>query len=56
MNLIKEAALQASVSHRVVIGVLDCYTGTDPATARWTCTVGQRGAKIYSLMTAETSA
>jgi hypothetical protein len=56
MDLIKEAALQASVSHRVVIGVLDCYTGTDPATARWTCTVGQRGAKIYSLMTAETSA
>ena len=56
MKLVKEAALQANVSHRDLMAVLDRYTGTDPATARWTCTVGQRGAKIYSLMTAETSA
>lgn len=58
MGLIKETALLAKVSQRDVTKVLDCYTGTDPATARWTCTVGQRGAKIYTLLahTSETSA
>jgi hypothetical protein len=58
MELVKEVALRASVSHRDVIGVLDRYTGSDPATCRWAYTVGQRGAKIYTLLahTSETSA
>jgi hypothetical protein len=56
MDLIKETALLAMVSQRDVKKVLDRYTGTDPATCHWTCTIGQRGAKIYSLMTSETSA
>ncbi|CRI63938.1 putative Primase C terminal 2 family protein [Thiocapsa sp. KS1] len=58
MELVKEAALMSNVSQRDVQAVLDIYTGTDPAAARWTCTVGQRGAKIYTLLahTSETSA
>jgi hypothetical protein len=58
MELVKEVALMATVSQRDVLAVLDRYTGTDPDKARWAYTVGQRGAKIYTLLahTSETSA
>ena len=51
MALAKEAALRASVSARAAIRIIEKYTGTDPAVARWEFKIGERGAKAYALLT-----
>lgn len=51
MALAKEAALRASVSERAAIRIIEKYTGTDPAVARWEFKIGARGAKAYALLT-----
>lgn len=49
MILAKAAAKRAGASERAAIRVLERYTGSDPATSRWSFSVKARGAKVYEL-------
>lgn len=54
MKLMAAAAKAASVSQRIVLKVIDKYTGNDPSTCRWFFKVGERGAKFYELLESRT--
>jgi len=49
MPLAKAASKQAGISERAAIRVIEKYTGTDPAQAKWYFERKARGAMIYSL-------
>ncbi|HRF13742.1 MAG TPA: bifunctional DNA primase/polymerase [Candidatus Accumulibacter phosphatis] len=50
MSLRNTAAERANVSRQAVLKVIEKYTGDDSAVHRWTFAVGERGAKIYALL------
>jgi len=54
MALAKAAAKKANASERAAIRVLEAYTGTDPEQHHWTYSVGDRGAKMFTLLTPAT--
>jgi hypothetical protein len=54
MQIVAQAARRAKVSQRAVAGVLDRYTGEHPGDHRWTYTIGERGAKLFALLTVPT--
>ncbi len=54
MSLRNAAAERANVSRQAVLTVIEKYTGGDPAVHRWTFAVGERGAKIYALLSKAT--
>ena len=52
MVLADAVSRRARCSTRAAIQVIERYQGDDPAAHRWTYTVQQRGAKVYSLLNA----
>lgn len=55
MELAATAAKRAGASKRAVLKVIEKYTGTTPAAHRWTYDVGERGAKIYRILSPDES-
>ena len=53
--IVKAAAIRAGVSQRATMDVLDRWTGNEPMSHQWVCTVGARGAKVYSLLPSVTA-
>lgn len=54
MMLAKAAAKKAHASERAAIRILEAYTGTEPEQHHWTYSVGERGAKLFALLTPAT--
>jgi RecA-family ATPase len=50
MALAKEAAKRSGASNRAAMRIIETYTGTDPATHKWTFVRKDRGAMIYTLL------
>lgn len=50
MKLIKAVSKAVALSERIVIGILEKYTGENPANHHWQFVVGARGAKTYALL------
>lgn len=50
MVLAKAAAKRVGISERAAIRMIEKYTGTDPATAKWHFQRKDRGAMIYALL------
>ena len=50
MKLIKGVAKTVGISERIVGGILEKYTGTDPVTNYWQFVRGARGANTYTLL------
>lgn len=50
MALAKAVATRAGISERAAIRMIEKYTGTDPATAKWSFQRKDRGAMIYTLL------
>lgn len=50
MALAKAASKRGGISERAAIRMIEKYTGTDPATARWCFERKERGAMIYALL------
>lgn len=42
-------------SKRAAVRIIEKYCGNDPAVHRWTFTVGDRGAQVFSLLTPDTT-
>ena len=51
MQIVTGAARKTKVGQRGVAKVLDRYTGEIPGQHRWTYDVGERGAKLFALLT-----
>jgi len=47
MKMIAESAVRAKVSQRLILKVLNKYTGDNPTNHRWNFEVRERGAKVY---------
>lgn len=50
MELVKAAAALTDISQRKVLGILETYTGDNPQIHQWNFKVGERGAKVYSIL------
>jgi hypothetical protein len=50
MRLVDTVAERAGCSKRSVLKVVEKYAGNDPATHRWSFSVQERGAKVFSLL------
>jgi len=53
MALARATAARTGVGQKAAIGIIEKYTGTDPATAKWTFERKERGAMIYTLLPVE---
>lgn len=51
MKLAEASAERAGCSKKSANGIIEKYTGIDPAYHRWNFTVQERGAKVYHLLT-----
>jgi AAA domain len=49
MALSKAAAVNANISSRAAMKIIERYTGDDPVQHRWTFSVRERGSKVYAL-------
>jgi hypothetical protein len=54
MEIVRMAGLASQVSRRVVLGILEKYTGDDPAAHRWNFTVREHGRKVYAPLAGRT--
>ncbi len=54
MKLADAAAKRSGASKRSVLGLIDKYTGEDPAQHRWFFVRGERGKQTYSVLTLST--
>jgi len=50
MQLVAVAAARSGASNRVVLKIIEKYTGDDPALHRWNFLRGERGKQIYSAL------
>ncbi|MNC72200.1 hypothetical protein D3C75_1232200 [compost metagenome] len=50
MRLVDAVAERAGGTKRSALKVIEKYTGNDPADYRWSFTVQERGAKVFSLL------
>lgn len=55
MRLADAVALEAGISKRSALAVIEKYTGEDPAAHQWSFVVGGRGAKIYKILKGATT-
>lgn len=56
MKLAEASAERAGCSKKSANGIIEKYTGIDPAYHRWNFTVQERGAKVYYLLTSPSCA
>lgn len=52
MKLADASAKRANISKRYALQIIDRYTGEDTTKHRWNFTVGNRGAKVYGILSA----
>lgn len=50
MRLADAVALEAGISKRSALAVIEKYTGEDPAIHQWTFVVRERGAKVFEIL------
>lgn len=53
MMLASEVATEAGISKRQALAVIERYTGNDPSAHKWSFTVRERGAKVFTLLAPE---
>lgn len=53
MMLAGEVATEAGISKRQALAVIERYTGNDPSAHKWSFTVRERGAKVFTLLAPE---
>ena len=51
MQLADAAAARSGASRRSVLKIIECYTGDDPISHRWSYRVQKHGAKVFQLLT-----
>ena len=56
MRLRDAVSDRVSCSKRSAVRIIEKYTGGDPTVHRWTVTVGERGAQVFSLLTPDSAA